>query len=179
MKTYIALLRGVNVSGQKLIKMVDLQAHFASCGAVNIRTYIQSGNVVFEHPERSSANLRKSLEEHLASKLGFSVPTLVIGAKDFAAIANENPYPTTLPDFGKRMYVCFFQKAPAVAAVEGIRDFVTDEEQLVVKGVVAFAYYKMGLGRAKLSSNLIERKLGLATLRNWNSVNALLALANR
>jgi uncharacterized protein (DUF1697 family) len=176
MPAYIALLRGINVGGHKLIKMADLQSHFASFGAVNARTYIQSGNVVFEHPEKSPANLRKILEKHLADALGYAVPTYVIAAKDLATIAKGNPYDTGLPEFGKRMYVAFFEKAPAAAAVDAIRSLASDEERLVVKGPAAYVYYANGMGRAKLTSTIIERKLGAATMRNWNTVMALLAM---
>jgi len=178
MPTYIALLRGINVGGQKLIKMADLQSHFTSCGATNVRTYIQSGNVVFEHREKSPVTLRKILEQHLAVNLGYAVPTLVKTANDFAAIAKANPYDAHLPEFGRRMYVCFFKNAPTATAIADIQPLVTDAERLVVKGVAGYAFYAEGLGRAKLSSNVIERKLGLATLRNWNTVTAILALIN-
>lgn len=177
-KTYIALLRGINVSGQKLVRMADLRQHFASCGAVNVRTYIQSGNVIFEHREPRVVTLREILERHLAEKLGYPVPTIVKSAKDFAAIAGANPYDTSLPEFGKRMYVCFFEKAPSDAAIPGIQPLVTETERFVVRGEAGYAYYADGLGRAKLSGNVMERKLGLATLRNWNTVTALLAMAS-
>ena len=177
MPTYIALLRGINVSGQKLIKMADLQAHFTSGGAGNVRTYIQSGNVVFEHRAATSAAVRQILEKHLAGKLGYAVPTIVKSAMELAAIAAANPHDADLPEFGKRMYVCFFEKAPAAVAVEGIQSLVSDDERLVVHGNAGYVYYADGLGRAKLNSSVIERKLGLATLRNWNTVTALLKLA--
>ena len=177
MPTYIALLRGINVSGQKLIKMADLQSHFASCGAVNVRTYIQSGNVVFEHRTRPSATLRKILEQQLADKLGYAVPTLVRTAKEFAAIAKANPHDTGLSEFGKRMYVCFFESPPSATAVKGILSHGNDAERLVVKGGAGYAYYANGLGKAKLTSAVIERKLGTVTFRNWNTVTALLEIA--
>jgi len=177
MPTYIALLRGINVSGQKLVKMADLQAHFESFGATQVRTYIQSGNVVFEHRVKTSAPLRRDLEKHLAAKLGYAVPTLVKSTKEFAAIADANPYDANLPELRKRMYVCFFEKAPASDAIKGILPLTTDDERLMVKGDAGYACYTNGLGRAKLTSNVIERKLGIATLRNWNTVNALLELA--
>src|SRR6202000_2317674 len=163
MPAYIALLRGINVGGHKPIKMANLQSHFASFGAVNARTYIQSGNVVFEHPEKSAAKVRTLLEKHLAGKLGYAVPTLVIAAKDLAAIAKKNPYDIALPEFGKRMYVCFFEKVPAVAAGVAIKSLATDEERLAVKGMAGYAHYVNGLGRAKLTGIVIERKLGMAT----------------
>ena len=178
MATYVALLRGINVSGQKLIKMADLQSHFVSCGAENVRTYVQSGDVVFEHCLATPATLRKTLENHLAQRLGYSVPTLVKSVNEFAAIAKENPHDVSLPEFGKRMYVCFFEKAPAPTAIASIEQHVNKAERLVVKGAAAYAYYANGLGRAKLTSAIIERKLGLATMRNWNTVTALLGMAH-
>lgn len=176
MTTYVALLRGVNVSGHKLIKMVDLRRHFASCGAANVRTYIQSGNLVFEHRATAVA-LGKRLEQHLAAQLGYTVPILIKTARELAAITLANPYDTSLPEFGKKMYVCFFKNPPAAAAVKGIQSLICDGEQLIVNGAAAYAYYAQGLGRAKLSSGVIERKLGAATLRNWNTVTALLEMA--
>lgn len=176
MPSYIALLRGINVSGQKLIKMAVLQKQFAGAGATDVRTYIQSGNVVFNHPEKSSAKLRMVLENHLATKLGFTAHVLVKTAKELAAIAATNPYDTNLPEFGKRVYVCFFEKPPMASAITSIQPLTSDAERLVVKGPAGYAYYAEGLGRAKLSSAMIERKLGLATLRNWNTVTALLEL---
>ncbi len=176
MATYIALLRGINVSGQKLVRMTDLQAHFEAFGAGEVRTYIQSGNVVFTHREKTAAAVRGALEKHLAKKLGFAVPTLVRSAAELAEIVGANPYDTKLPEFGKRMYVCFFEKAPGAEAIKEIGELVTDKERLTITGGAGYAYYADGLGRAKLSSNVIERKLGLATLRNWNTVTALLAM---
>lgn len=177
MPVYIALLRGINVSGQKLIKMADLQRHFTDAGAADARTYIQSGNVVFNHPEKSPAKVRTNLEKHLADKLGFAVPVLVKTVAELAAIAAANPYDLGLPSFGSRMYVCFFEKAPTASAIEDIKSLTSDSERLMIKGLAGYAYYAEGLGRAKLTSSIIERKLGTATLRNWNTVSALLKLA--
>jgi uncharacterized protein (DUF1697 family) len=175
--TYFALLRGINVSGHRLIKMADLQAHYAAAGERDVRTYIQSGNAVFHHRAASAAAMKNTIERHLAAKLGYAVTTIVKTAAELAEIAAENPYDTGLPEFGKRMYVCFFGKAPSAAAIASICPLVTDDERLVVKGDAGYVYYAAGLGRAKLTGTVIERKLGLATLRNWNTVTALLKLA--
>lgn len=175
--THIALLRGINVLGRNIIKMSALQAHFETWGARKVRTYIQSGNVVFEHREAKPAILRASLEKHLAAKLGFTVPTLVKSAKELAAIARANPYAASLPEFGRFMYVCFLEKPPGAQAIASVQTLTTDDERLMVKGAAAYAYYANGLGRAKLSHAVIERKLGMTTMRNWNTVSALLELA--
>jgi uncharacterized protein (DUF1697 family) len=177
MPTYIALLRGINVGGCRQIKMADLHAHFAAVGASNVRTYIQSGNVIFHHRATTSAAMKKTIERHLAEKLGYAVATIVKTADELARIAAANPYDTGLPDFGKRMYVCFFEKAPSPNAIQSIFPLLSNDERLVVTGDAGYAYYAAGLGRAKLTGSVIERKLGLATLRNWNTVTALLRLA--
>lgn len=178
MPTHIALLRGINITGHHIVKMAALQAHFEAWGAKDVRTYIQSGNVVFTHRQTKPAALRTSLETHLATKLGFAVPTLVKSAQELTAIAEANPLPQKLLAFGNRVYVCFFEKAPDAQAIAGIQPLVTRDEQLLVQGAVGYAYYATGLGKAKLTSTVIERKLGLATLRNWNTVTALLELAS-
>lgn len=177
MPRYIALLRGINVSGHKLIKMAALQTHFAAWGASHVRTYIQSGNVVFEHREAKSAALRGALEKYLATRLSYRVPVLVKTVREFTAIAKANPYSESSPEFGKRLYVCFFERAPDAQAIASIQPYITSDEKLIIKGDAGYAYYAHGPGRAKLTSAVIERKLGLATLRNWNTINALLELA--
>jgi uncharacterized protein (DUF1697 family) len=177
MPTYIALLRGINVGGHKVVKMADLQKHFEAFGATAIRTYIQSGNVVFKHRASNPATLRRQLEAHLEKKLGFAVPTLVKTADELAQIVKANPHDETLPEFGGKMYVCFFESAPPHSALAALAPYINEKERLVLNEFAGYAYYAEGLGRAKLSNALIERKLGLATLRNWNTVTALLAMA--
>lgn len=177
MPQYIALLRGINVSGQKIIKMVDLKAIFESGGCTAVQTYIQSGNVVFGHAEPDATKLRQHLEAHLKTVLGYAVPTLLRSHADVAAIVATNPYDATLPEFGKRMYVCFLEKAPDAVAIAAIAPYTNPEEQLQVFGTEAYVYYSGGLGKAKLTNAIIERKLGLATMRNWNTVNTLLEMS--
>jgi uncharacterized protein (DUF1697 family) len=179
MSTYIALLRGINVGGKNVIKMAALRAHFEAWGARNVRTYMQCGNVVFTHRDAKSAALQVSLQKHLAAALGYAAPTLLKAAKELAAIARANPFPATLPKLGSHMYVCFFERAPNASAIAAIQPHLSADERLLIKGDAGYAYYANGLGRAKLSSTVIERKLGMATLRNWNTVSALLELASR
>lgn len=177
MPTYIVLLRGINVTGHKIIKMEALREHSTGCGATNVRTYIQSGNVVCEHRAKTAREFRGIVEEQLAGTLGYRVKALVLSAKELAAIAEKNPFDKKLPEFGRLMYVSFFEKAPTPAAIESVQPYVGDRARLVVKGEAGYVYYLDGLGRAKLSHTVIERKLGLTTMRNWNTVTALLEMA--
>lgn len=177
MPTYIALLRGINVSGQKLIKMTDLKAMLEDFGCTEVATYIQSGNVVFQHAAADIDALRSQIEALLLSKLGYAVPTLLRTHADLAAIVAANPYDESLPDFGMRMYVCFLENAPSTAAIDSIAPYTNADEQLQVRGREAYAYYQSGLGKAKLTNAIIERKLGMATMRNWNTVTTLLEMS--
>ncbi|MBL0016477.1 MAG: DUF1697 domain-containing protein [Bacteroidetes bacterium] len=94
-----------------------------------------------------------------------------------AAIVAQNPFDDQLPEFGKRMYVCFLENAPDAKAIAAIAPYTNPEEQLQVHGSEAFVYYAGGLGKAKLTNAIIERRLGMATMRNWNTVNTLLELS--
>jgi uncharacterized protein (DUF1697 family) len=88
-----------------------------------------------------------------------------------------NPFPLDLPDFGKKVYVAFFENAPSPAAIESVAGHVSAQEQLIVQGAEAYLYYDLGLGKAKLTHALIERRLGMSTMRNWNTVTTLLQMA--
>lgn len=177
MHTYIALLRGINVSGQKIIKMADLKSHFEQAGCSAVQTYIQSGNVVFQHQETNLVALRSHLEGHLSQVLGYAVPTLLRTHDQLQEAVAANPYPTDWPEFGKKMYVCFFEGAPTAAGIEAIRPYTNEDEKLEVRGMHGYAYYAVGLGKSKLTNAIIERKLGLATMRNWNTVTTLLEMS--
>jgi uncharacterized protein (DUF1697 family) len=177
MPKYIALLRGINVSGQKLIKMDALRAMFEAGGCTDVKTYIQSGNVAFAHPEGDAVALRKHIEAHLKASLGYAVPTLLRNRSQLETIVAGNPYSLDLPDFGKKVYVAFFENEPSPAAIQNIAPYVNEMERLVVKGGEGYLHYADGLGKAKLTNVIIERKLGMATLRNWNTVTTLLDMA--
>jgi uncharacterized protein (DUF1697 family) len=177
MPKYIALLRGINVSGQKIIKMDALRAMFESAGCLDVKTYIQSGNVAFTHAQADAGNLRSHIEAHLQAALGYAVPTLLRDHAALAQVVAANPFPLDLPDFGKKVYVAFFEKAPFPAAIESIQPYVNELERLVIQGDEGYLYYDAGLGKAKLTNAILERKLGMATLRNWNTVTTLLEMA--
>lgn len=177
MPKYIALLRGINVSGHKIIKMDALKAMFEAGGCTAVKTYIQSGNVAFEHAEVDMALLRKQMESHLEASLGYAVPTLLRNAAQLEAIVANNPLPLDLPEFGKKVYVAFFEHVPSTAAIESIAPYVNAMERLVVIGGEGYLYYDAGLGKAKLTHAIIERRLGMSTMRNWNTVTTLLEMA--
>jgi uncharacterized protein (DUF1697 family) len=158
---HIALLRGINVGGNRIIKMADLRDMFVAAGAREVQTYIQSGNVVFSHPQPTAARFEKVI----ARETGFDVPVILRTADEFAALAH--PF-----ENADHVYVYFCAVAPALA-----RTLVgTPPEALSVKGREVFVYLPDGAGRSKLAGAL-GKALPAATARNWRTVQQLSAMA--
>jgi uncharacterized protein (DUF1697 family) len=178
MQTYIALLRGINVSGQKLVKMDRLRSAFSQCGFENVRTYVQSGNVVFEAPRAPIATLTRQIEKEILAEFGFSVPVLVIPKADFEKVIERNPFSGEKGGIPSRLYVTFLSRTPVKARLNVLAAIPAGNDRFhYAKGAVYLSCPE-GYGKAKLSNAAIERALeGVATTRNWKTVNELCRLA--
>ncbi len=173
MAAYIALLRGINVSGQKAVRMADLKEAFASLGYKDIQTYIQSGNVVFRGTGTPYA-LEKAIAGAMRSSFGFDVAVLIRKAADMARILANNPYGE---DRASRTYFAFLDRPPAAAAVERLLSMSFAPEEIRVRGSVAYLYSPLGAGKAKLNNNYLETKLKVrATSRNLRTVRRLVEM---
>lgn len=175
---FIALLRGINVSGQKLIKMADLKSLFEKCGFTNVVTYIQSGNVIFETKE-SEEKCVSIIKTAILKKNKFEVEILILDAKYLTTVIKANPF-TKRKDFDeKRMYISFLNEKPqkeGLTALENVKSGA-DEWKYIDKQL--YFYCPDGYGKTKFSNNLVENKLKVvATTRNWNTVNTLLEMIN-
>ena len=179
MAIYIALLRGINVSGRHPIRMAELQSSFSALGYTDVQTYLQSGNVVFRCGTSDELKLAITIQNRIKQDFGHVVPVLVLTASNFAAIADANPlWPQTGGD--EKQYHCTFLFEPAsnekyltfkLPAVEG--------ERAVLLGNTIFLYCPHGYGKTRLNNNYFERTLGVAaTTRNWRTVLALKELSN-
>lgn len=179
MKTYIALLRGINVSGQKKIRMVDLKAHLEELGWEGIQTYIQSGNIVFTCPEDNPSHLAKMIRQKLLDKYGFEVPTLVLVPQELGHIINHNPFtqqPGTALD---RLYVTFLLSTPQEDLVRKLQYLKKNDEHFVQDDKIIFLYFPDGYGKAVMNNNAFEKALHVAaTTRNWKTVNELYKMAH-
>jgi uncharacterized protein (DUF1697 family) len=178
MGTYIAMLRGINVSGQKCIKMEQLRKCFEIMGFTQVRTYVQSGNVVFEAREHCS--FCEKIRKGILRDFGFDIPILLKSSKELGRIIQDNPFLELAGiDFSK-LHVTFLSKAAPRTAREDLQTLAANGEQFHIKEEVIYLYCPNGYGRTKLSNTAIEKKLGLeATTRNWKSVNALCLLAQK
>ncbi|EMF43018.1 DUF1697 domain-containing protein [Leptospira interrogans] len=171
MKTYIALLRGINVSGQKKILMKDLSSLFESLGFMNVKTYIQSGNVLFQDKNKNVKELIILIEKKIVEVFGFEVIVFIRSKEELKTIIQSNPF------FKKdlnRIYISFlneFKKNPDLTEIEKVK---IKGEELIVQGKEIYFFSPKGYGVSKLSNNFLEKKLHVsATTRNWKTVVTL------
>ena len=180
MGIYLSLLRGINVSGQKKIKMADLKQLYESLGYQGVTTYIQSGNVIFETAETDMNELKQALEKAIRQKYGFFVPVEVRINRQLHKIIADFPYDRVHADEdGKRYLITFLSELPDQSKIDHLQRLVTPPERLTVKGREVYLHCPESYGKSKLSNNFIEAKLGIsATTRNWKSVIKLHELMN-
>ncbi|WP_152394153.1 DUF1697 domain-containing protein [Paenibacillus guangzhouensis] len=178
MTIYIALLRGINVSGHHVIKMERLRQIFETLPVRHVRTYIQSGNVIFEAEEQRTDALSKQIEETLQEALGYEVRTVVRSAEELAEIIARSPYAANVPAEQEKLYVTFLSALPTEANIAQLMTFQSDVDDFEVLGHEVYIRCRESYGKSVYSNNFLEKKLGVAaTTRNWATVNKLLALA--
>jgi uncharacterized protein (DUF1697 family) len=174
MRTYVAMLRGINVGSGKIVKMERLRVSFEALGFGGVRTYVQSGNVIFESEQKSATELSKKIEEKIQRDFGFTVPVLVKTSKEMVQIVSDNPLVKEKGIDHSKLHVTFLFDAPPKTAVEALEPLARGREQLRVLNREIYLYCPDGYGNTKLSNNAIEKKLSVvATTRNWRTVNAL------
>jgi len=179
MKTYISILRGINVSGQKQILMADLEKLYEGLGFSNIITYIQSGNVIFKTSLNDNIKeLSAKIEEAIQQKYGFNVPVILRTPDEMKEIINANPFQQLKGNHPKKLYVTFLEEKPQTAFVEKINHFDFLPDKFIINEKEVYLNCAAGYGTTKLSNTFFENKLKVrATTRNWNTVNKLLELA--
>jgi len=175
MVTGIALFRGINVSGHKMIKMNVLKALFESLGLQNVRTYLQSGNVVFDCEEKSIEFLGKRIEEKVLHSLNLTVPVILRSGRQVEKILLNNPFLKGRNEDAGHLYVTFLSEEPSPANIEKLKEAKSDtSDEYILSGREIYLFCPGGYGNTKLSNNFFESKLKImATTRNWRTVNRL------
>lgn len=179
MQTYIAILRGINVSGQKLIKMADLRAHLVSLGLSNLTTYIQSGNIVFSSKKMATTILEAQIAKNIRNHYGFEVPVIVRSLAEWQEVVERFPFDTSQLDI-KRLAVVFFKEQPKHINMEIFQKYVAPQDQLHWFGKELYIYIPGGFGSSKFTNNIVEKKLNCtATTRNWRTTLKLFDIAEK
>jgi uncharacterized protein (DUF1697 family) len=169
--TYVALLRGVNVGGNNKLPMADLRAHFGALGFDNVRTLIQSGNVVFESSHVPTCeHIESSIEDRFAISASIALRT----PQDLQRVVDQ--LPDAMTEVGK-LYVGFFTTKPAAADVVHLDHERFLPEQFSVSGHEVYMHLPTGMVQTKLPDYLNRRLKVPITFRNWNTVNRILAMA--
>ena len=168
--TYITILRGINLGSHNVIKMEALRKVFAAAGFGNVRTYIQSGNVVFEAEATNTSELAAQVSTIILNEFGFQVPVLVLTQSEWAQIVAENPF---LPEFAedtKSLHITFLAALPDVSNIARIEAEKYLPDRFSVIGKAVYLYCPNGYGNTKLHNAFFENKLKVAaTTRNWKT----------
>lgn len=175
MNTCIVLLKGINVGGHKKVPMADLCELLAKFGFENVRTYIQSGNVILESSEKNRLNTEAIIKDAILEKFGFEVSVLVKTRKDLERIFNDYPFSE---EKKAASYFIMLHETPDAELVKVASEKVYKDEEYQILNDCIYFYCDKGFGQAKFNGNYFEQKLKtFATARNYNTMLKLLSLS--
>jgi uncharacterized protein (DUF1697 family) len=176
---FIALLRGINVTGNNKIPMPELRALCAEAGWGDVRSYIQSGNLIFR-ADSAPTELEAELERAIAGRFSLTIPVIVRAAAAWPAYVADNPFPEASEHEPNLVMLALAKKPPRAGAVEGLRERAANGERIEGAGDAIWVHYPEGAGRSKLSPALFDRLAGSpVTARNWRTVLKLGELAGQ
>lgn len=177
MATYVALLRGINVGGNKMIAMADLRAALTKAGFSNVRTLLQSGNVVLDAATASPSTLESQLEAEVKKRFSLEVEIHVRTPAEWAAVMKANPFAAEAKRDPGHLLVTFFKTPLDKAKVKAAQAAIVGPERLQADGRHLYMVFPEGMGRSK-AAVVVGKTLGPGgTARNWNTVQKLAALA--
>lgn len=178
MTTFIAILRGINVSGQKLINMNEFKNFLIDLNFKNVKTYIQSGNIIFNYPNIQSQILSELIEKKIFEKYKFKVPVIIRTLEEFKIGIENNSFLKDKNIDTNKLHITFLSAIPNKELTSKIQqnDFLPDKFKIIHKEI--YVYCSNGYGSSKLNNNFFEKKLGLtASTRNIKTVHAILKIA--
>lgn len=171
----MALIRGINVSGQKKIKMADLREYLKELGYSNTRTYIQSGNVVFETTPKEPKELESEIEALIEKKYDFHAPVIIRDVRELEEVLHNCPF-SAKEDLSKISY-SFLKKSPSPEALARLDNVDFSPEKFRILEKTIYLFLPNGAGRAKLTNNFFESKLKItATSRNRKTLCKLIEM---
>ncbi len=175
---YIALLRGINVGNKNRIKMADLITIFESMGFENIKTYLQSGNVIFKFYPSNTAKIRNEIENKLINTFEYPVSVIIRTLDELENVINSNPFIKEENIGIDKLHVTFLREIPDKDDVSNLNMNKSANEEFKIIDREIYLYLPNGYGRTKLNNNIFEKKLKTtATTRNWKTTTKLLELS--
>lgn len=177
---YVAFLRGINVSGQKIIKMEKLKIIFEELKFKNVETYIQSGNVIFDASGKDSVLLTKKIEKRLHESLGYEISIMLRSLPGIETIISDNPFKKIMLDKNINLYVTFLSAEPVTALKKSLIASSDNVATFRVLNQEVYTLYNRTNAKHPFSNNFVEKKLKVsATTRNWSVINKILNVASK
>ncbi|NHM30905.1 DUF1697 domain-containing protein [Neobacillus terrae] len=173
MTIYIALLRGINVGGNNIIKMKDLKKMFFNMGIKKVETYIQSGNIVFQS-DNAAEKLQSLIHEEIKNTFGFSVPVILRTAAEWNEVMRNCPYQEDLKE-GESIHLTLLDKEPLIEVIEQLLRFKSESEECYIRGKDVYLYLRKSILDSKISNQLQKLKVPV-TSRNWKTIKKLEAM---
>jgi uncharacterized protein (DUF1697 family) len=174
MTIYISMIRGINVGG-KSVKMADLRDVYLSLDLENVKTYIQSGNVVFKSENEDPKTLSKKIQQKILDTIGYDIKVVIRTIDELKNIIKSYPFEI---EEEKHVYITFLSDTPDLSQDLNLKNWIRESEKFIISSSEIYLYLPHGYGRTKLNNNFFEKKLKLdATTRNWKTVNKLCQIA--
>lgn len=174
---HLALLRGINVSGHKMIKMEELRKALESIGFTNVSTYIQSGNVFVESDEESAAKVGFLIKQEIYKTFGHDVPVIMVTKDDLQACLERNEFLNESDVDLKKLYVSFISSELPENMITQLNLNFIEPDKIQLDGRRIYLKYDISPAKTKLDNKWIEKSMNVvSTTRNWNTVNKLLEL---
>lgn len=178
MARFIAVLRGINVGGHKKIQMSDLKHLLMNRAYANVQTYIQSGNIVFDYQQKTTAEIEADLYQIILDSYGFKVPVIVRTLTELKKILSKNPYENTADI--ENLYLCFLQTKPEIKSIEMIKNYRFLPDDFTIDDRTLYIYCAGKFSDTKYNNAFFEKHLKVqASTRNWKTVNKLFEMATK
>jgi uncharacterized protein (DUF1697 family) len=178
METYISFLRGVNMTGHNSIKMTDLSSLYINLGFTDVKTFIQSGNVIFTNTgKKSSSALSSAIEQGILEKFNYIVPVMIRTSQELSDLFSVNPFFDEIGFNPAKMAVIFLHEEPSADQIKKVKEVDYPPDKFKISGKEIFIYCPNGFGKTKLYTNFFEKKMGVVgTARNWKTITTILGL---
>ena len=178
MTAYVALLRGINIGPHKRMKMERLRATCEALGFKNVRTYIQSGNIVCQAGKLSSDAVARKIEAQVMKDFGFSADVIARTGDEMKQIVMGNPLLKEPGVDTSKLHVVFFSEVPLAAAIKKLEAIVQAPDKVRHRGKEIYFYFPNGVSGSSIWKHNLDRVLGISgTMRNWRTVNTLYEMA--
>lgn len=176
---YIALLRGINVGGHKVIKMDQLKRMFEALGLAKVQTYIQSGNVLFESAE-TAASLRTRIEQEIQTVFSFEVTVVLRTLDELKRVIDASIFQGDQLQEGETLYVALLADKPTSEGRERLLTFKSEVDDYHMTEDEVYIFCRQSIRKSLFSNNFLEKQLKVsATTRNWNTMNKLIAMGEK